>query len=216
MKLLQIFFFALAGTVLISACGGSSSKKDEKEKNDVETYDLGNRPFVNDPSAQEHRFFFNLVDSHSTDSSVVYTALSLFDNDTLGFDLEVLKDIPAGITAEGTPDEKNGFRIGSLKFIGIGHVSDNFVKALQEIYNMEGTGEMRKDTIQPMVFSSNTEPVDLNRTGASTYSFKIFFDNNLGTEAEVFSVLDLYRKSFEITEKDASFRANFLSAFTGL
>lgn len=216
MKLLQTFFFALAGVVLISACGGSSSKKNEEEKSDVETYKLDNRPFVNDPSAQEHRFFFNLVDSHATDSSVVYTALSLFEDDTLGFDLEILKDIPAGVTQEGTPDEDNGFRTGSLKFIGIGHVSDNFVKALQEIYNMEGTGEMRRDTIQPLVFSSNTEPVDLNRKGASTYSFKIFFDNKLGPEAEVFAVLDLYRKSFEITEKDASFRANLLSAFTGL
>lgn len=217
MKLLEVICFILLGTVIVSACGGPTSEKKRNNDGEEAGYDLGNRPFVNDPSAQEHHFFFNLVDSHATDSSIVYTALSLYKEDTLGFDVEVLKNIPAGITAEGTPDEENGFRVGSLKFIGIGHVSDNFVKALQDIYQMEGTGEMRRDTIQPLVFSSNKEPVDLSRkSGASTYSFKIFFENKLGPEAEMFAVLDLYRKSFELTEKDATFRANFLSAFTGL
>lgn len=217
MKLFQSIFLSMIVAVLFSACAGSSSKKnDDDDRGDVERYKLDNRPLVNDRNSLQQDFFLNLVDSHSTDSSLVYTALSLFDEDTVGFDIEFMNDIPAGVTAQGTPDEESGFREGSIKFIGIGHYSDNFVKALKEIFDMESASEMRRDTLSPLVFSSNTEPVDLHRAGTSTYSFKLFFENTLGPEAEMFAVLDLYRKSFVITEKDETFRANILSAFTGL
>jgi hypothetical protein len=63
------------------------------------------------------------------------------------------------------------------------------------------------------VFSSNKGEVDLTKN--ATYSFKLFFDNEQGEPAEVFVIVDTYRKSLEITEKDSTFRKQLLSAFEG-
>jgi hypothetical protein len=43
----------------------------------------------------------------------------------------------------------------------------------------------------------------------------LFFDNEQGEPAEVFVIVDTYRKSLEITEKDSTFRKQLLSAFEG-
>ena len=67
------------------------------------------------------------------------------------------------------------------------------------------------EVVAPTVFSSNKVEVEFSNTG--TYSFKLFFANELGEPAEVFAVLDMYRRAFEIEEKDPAQRAQWLSAF---
>lgn len=211
MKTMNFIFCAIGAVFLMASCNSSQQKN--TGGNTVEELKLDNRPFVNDPNADKFHFFLNIVDHQATDSSVVYTVKSLFETDTVGLQVEVLNNIPAGVTPQGQPDEENGFIQGAIKLSSIGTESDNLVKALEQIYGLEGTGKMTDATILPLVFSSNNEAVDLTKN--TTYSFKLFIENTVGAEAEIFAVLDTYRKSFEISEKDDTFRAQLLSAFTG-
>lgn len=174
---------------------------------------LNSRPFVNDENSAKFKFFLNIVDEEKTDSTIIYTAKSLFKEDTVGLKIEVLKKIAAGVTASGEPDQENGFVPGAIRFSSLGADSDHFVQALQELFDLKDTGKMTASKVAPLVFSSNNEAIDLEKNKQATYSFKLFLENDLGAEAEVFAVLDTYRKSFEISEKDNSFRAQIIAAF---
>ncbi|PVH26674.1 hypothetical protein [Sphingobacterium corticibacter] len=209
--------YAIIGMVtLLGAMLGCQSP----QKQDNGTADSNNdqqilesRPFVNDEKAAKYKFFLNIVGEEKTDSTIIYTAKSLFKEDTVGLKIEVLKEIAAGVTATGEPDQENGFVPGAIRFSSLGADSDHFVQALQELFDLKDTGKMTMNTVAPLVFSSNNEAIDLNKNKQATYSFKLFLENDLGAEAEVFAVLDTYRKSFEISEKDNSFRAQIIAAF---
>lgn len=173
----------------------------------------GIEPLTNNTSAEKQQLFLRLVDENVTDSSVIYTAKSVFEKDTVGLKVEVLNNIKPGITEAGTVDEENGFVKGTIKISSIGKESDNLVKALGSIFKLPNSGEMTSAVILPTVFSSNKVPVDL--TKSTTYSFKLFLENQQGAPAEVFAVVDTYRKAFEISEKDSTYRVQILSAFEG-
>lgn len=164
---------------------------------------------TNNPTAEKQYLFFRLMDPQETDSSMIYLAKSLFESDTVAVKVEVRKGITPGVNNENVPLDI-GFSEGSIKIHRIGAQSDNFVAALGSMFGMETAGIM-KDVVAPTVFSSNKEEVEFGNTG--TYSFKLFFSNEVGEPAEVFAVLDLYRRSFEIEEKDPAQRAQLLSAF---
>jgi len=82
---------------------------------------------------------------------------------------------------------------------------------LSSIFNIPATSGMTQNIITPTVFSSNKEAVVLSKPG--TYSFKLFLDNTKGEPAEIFAVVDTYRKSFEISEKDSTYRAQILRCY---
>lgn len=162
--------------------------------------------------AEKQQLFLRFTEETNTDSSTVYVAKSLFDKDTVGLRIEVLNDIQPGINKEGRPVE-SGFVKGAIKLSSIGAESDAFVQALSSLFNVPTTGGMTTNVIVPTVFSSNNDVVDLGKSG--TYSFKLFLDNEKGEPAELFAVVDTYRKAFELSEKDPSFRGQVLAAFEG-
>ncbi|TJZ63106.1 hypothetical protein FAZ15_02075 [Sphingobacterium olei] len=192
--------------LVLTSCNSSSADKQKTSERTLEV-------FTNDVNATKQQFFLRLVDEQQTDSSVIYNAKSVFEDDTVGLQVEILKNIEAGVTSDGKIDESKGFVKGSIKLSSIGVYSDNLVKALGTIFQLPSSGKMTNQTIDPLVFSSNKVPVDLAKQ--STYSFKFFLDNSVGTEAELFAVVDTYRKSFEMSEKDSTFRAHLISAFEG-
>ncbi|MFD2599721.1 hypothetical protein ACFSQ3_12240 [Sphingobacterium corticis] len=208
--------YALLGMLAMLGLWTSCQSPQQKDASTADSPNLevlDSRPFVNDPKATKFKFFLNILSEENTDSTVVYIAKSLFDNDTVGLKIEVLKKIPAGVTSTGEPDQENGFVPGAIRFSSIGPASDNFVQALQTLFDLKDTGKMTNEVVAPLVFSSNNEAIDLSTKKQSTFSFKLFLENETGAEAEVFAVLDTYRKSFEITEKDSSFRAQLIAAF---
>lgn len=196
--------FLLSATFL-SSCGGSSNK-DNKAPADAVT--LGK--FVGNDSDNPSLYLY-LADAKETDSTIVYTAKSLHDADTVGLQIEVAKNIPAGIGADGNPDEKDGFKTGVIKFTTIGRQSDALVKALGQVYQSPAQSGMAASGIAPLVFSSNKQAVDLSKNG--TYSFKLFMDNSAGAEAEAFVILDLYRRLFELKAKDSTQFPRLVAAF---
>lgn len=191
-------------TTLFASCGNSTDSQKSTEPTLA--------TFTNNKEADRQQLFLRIVDEAKTDSSVVYVAKSVFEQDTVGLQVEVLNGIKPGVNGQGQPIQE-GFVEGAIKLSSIGAESDALVKALASIFKTSSAGTMSSSVILPTVFSSNTVEVDLDKK--STYSFKLFLPNTVGEPAEVFVTLDLYKRSFEIGEKDASYRAQIISAFEG-
>jgi len=191
-------------TTLLASCGNSTDSQKSTEPTLA--------TFTNNKEADRQQLFLRIVDEAKTDSSVVYVAKSVFEQDTVGLQVEVLHGIKPGVNGQGQPVQE-GFVEGAIKLSSIGAESDALVKALASIFKTSSAGTMSSSVILPTVFSSNTVEVDLDKK--STYSFKLFLPNTVGEPAEVFATLDLYKRSFEIGEKDASYRAQIISAFEG-
>ncbi len=206
MKLIKAIVCIGISPFILLACQNSSTKMGNVNDKGPSIEQL-----TNYPEADKQQLFFRMVEELHTDSSVIYTVKSTFEQDTVGLKVEVLKNIHPGINSSGQVDADRGFVSGSIKLSSVGEESDNFVKALGKMFKLSTDGKMTSSVILPTVFSSNKEVVDLDKNG--TYSFKLFFENQRGEPAELFANVDTYRRSFEISEKDSSFRAQLLSAF---
>ena len=154
----------------------------------------------------------DLLERKDSETTISYTARGLFNEDTVGFTLEVDKNIPAGIGSDGLPDEKVGFQTGSIQFIRSGTESDRFVAALGELWNVHGSLRMKAEPVQPLVFSSNRSAVNLDKS--FTYSFKLFFGEDMPEPGEVFFTIDTYKKMIEFQEKDAEYRSQIVHSFS--
>lgn len=214
----KILTYGLLASIAVGFAACGNANKSDASATDSTASSKGTasstlNQLTNDPKGSPLHLYFNMNEVSQTDSSVIYDAKSLYKNDTVGFKLEVLKNIDAGITAQNTPDNDLGFRVGSLRISSLGVVSDNFLKAVGDIYGLPATGAMSTNTISPLVFSSNNEKVDL--TKSKSYNFKLFFDQAAGEPAEFFAVVDNYKKSFELSEKDSTFRQAFMNALSG-
>lgn len=208
MKLRETLLGVAVGSVLLYGCQNNSTKTGTADRKTPSIEEL-----TNYPEADKQQLFFRMVEEVQTDSSVVYTVKSTFEEDTVGLKVEVLKNIQPGINSSGQVDADKGFVSGAIKLSSAGEMSDNFVKALGKMFKLPTDGKMTSTAVLPTVFSSNKDVVDLSKNG--TYSFKLFFENQQGEPAEVFANVDTYRKSFEMSEKDSTFRVQLLSAFEG-
>ncbi|MHC8949771.1 hypothetical protein [Sphingobacterium hungaricum] len=207
MKSLQIILSIASAGILLASCNNPAKDKATTESGHTI------EQLSSDTSAAKQTLFLRFVSEQQTDSSIIYTAKSLFKTDTVGLNIEVLKKIAPGISADGSADTTQGFSSGAIRFSSIGAQSDALVASLGELFKLPTTGKMTTATISPLVFSSNNTEVDLSEK--KTFSFKLFFPNTKGAEAETFAVVDTYRQAFELSEKDSTFRVQLLSAFEG-
>ena len=201
----KIMTVAILG-VLAVGCGNGS--KDGSASTELPLYQ-----YKGTGSAALPTLYLQLSNPVSTDSSVVYEGRSLNNTDTLALKIEVLKNIKAGINAEGQALENEGFSKGALRFHSVGAQSDNLLKAMGELYQLPTQAHMTAAAVVPLVFSSNKKNTDLSST--ETYRFKLFIDNAVAEPAELFAVVDLYKRSFELTAKDSTHFKGVLSAFEG-
>ncbi|WP_312696131.1 hypothetical protein [Sphingobacterium mizutaii] len=213
MKKITTLALLVSTAVWMGSCGNSNKTEFESGDSTATTASTALKPMTNTADGSLLHLYFDLTNPSPTDSSIVYDAKAEYNNEPVGFKVEVLKTIDAGINAQGQPDEELGFRKGSVRITSNGAPSDNFVKSLGTLFNLPTDGKMTTNTLVPLVFSSNKEKVDLSKPG--TYSFKYFFDNSSGKEAEIFGYVDTYKQSFELGEKDSTNRAALISAFEG-
>lgn len=204
---------AAIAAMLAPAFMGCNNNQTTSKNSTEEALTANLRQYVATSTTDNPAIFLSLVKATQTDSSVIYVGKSLHDKDTLGLQIEITRDITAGIFEDGTINEDRGFHEGAIKFSTIGGASDRFVKAVASLYGQPTATGMTEATLAPLVFSSNKTTVDLSGNG--TYAFKLFFDNNLGQEAEVFAELNLYNRSFKLWAKDPEQFPRILSAFGG-
>lgn len=202
-------------SLMVASCGNSNQKKTDAADTATSKTVAGAsiEKLTNaTPGSEKMNFFLRITDEVKTDSSRIYTAKSLYNQDTVGAKFEIIDLIPAGII-DGQPSDDVGFSKGKIKISSLGTPSDNLVKALGSLFQMPTNDSFTKDLILPNVFSSNKVNVDLSKK--TTYSFKLFLDNKKAEPAELFFNVDTYKHSIEFSEKDSSFRSGLLSALTG-
>ncbi len=105
-----------------------------------------------------------LTERTEGDTTISFVAKGLYKQDTVGFILDVSKNIPAGINEDGSINEKDGFKKGSFTFKSTGTESDHFITALAGLWKVDSLSKMRTTPIQPLTFSSNKKPIDFTKT----------------------------------------------------
>ena len=214
MRKFNLILFLLTVVVCLNSCGNSGNSErssTDTTKSAIDRLEL--KPLTHEITSSQFHLYFDIRRISETDSSVLYEAISEFSDEPVGFDVEVLKNIQPGIELDGEPNKEMGFKEGAIHITSNGTNSDNFVRALGVLFKLPVDGKMTKETLSPMVFSSNRDMVDLSASG--TYNFRYFFDNNTGREAELIGVVDTFKYSFELYEVDSTFRAAIISAFEG-
>lgn len=185
---------------LFASCGNAS-------KSDSDTGAIPLFEIVNNPEQAKH-IALRLVDRTDGDTSITYVAEGLYQEDTVGFLIELDNRIAAGINSDGSVDEENGFTTGSITFLRSGPKSDRFVSALADLWNVNDVTRMKAAPIEPLVFSSNRVAIDYDKS--STYGFKLFFAQDAPVPGEIFFTFDTFKKTIEFQEKDLQYRSQIV------
>ncbi len=196
--LLLVFF-------VIASCNNPSTSEDHSSAAE-KTASL--RTTLQKPES----IILNLADRTDGDSTVSFRVQGLYDKDTVGFTLELRKNIPAGINNDGSVNEQDGFKKGSITFKRSGVESDRFVAGLAKLWQVGGADKMKTAPIQPMAFFSNKKPINLDKP--STSSFKLFFNDTSADPGEIFFTVDTYKRTIEFQERDAKHRSAIVHALT--
>lgn len=197
---------AVALLILFTNCNSGT----DKQQADA-AMEKGLPSFIMNPESENPDLYFRMLDITETDSSYTCLLKSIHKNDTLGMELEVLKWIEPGLSTDGTANEELGFSTGKMRFKSLGKISDNVVAAIADQYKMPTKAGMTNKSIEPMVFSSNKER--LTFANNQIYSFKLFMKNSIGEEAEVFAIIDLHRRLFELKARDVSQFSRIIDAW---
>lgn len=196
----QLFVLSLSA-VLLGSCG-NASKPGGENADAIPLFEI-----VNNPEQPKH-IALRLVDRTDGDTSITYAVRGLYQEDTVGFNIEVDNEIPAGINADGSVNEQAGFTTGAITFIRTGPESDQFMAALATLWNVDGVTSMKTNPTEPLVFSSNRTVVDHDKP--FTYSFKLFFAPEASVPGEVFFTFDTFKKTIEFQEKDTQYRSQIV------
>lgn len=162
----------------------------------------------------EKSLYLSIVDQNEQDTSFIYKLSAVHNGDTIGFDLSMDKDIPAGVNTDGTVNEDNGFKTGTVKFIRSGEESDRLIQHLATLWaiDLENTS-FSNSPVVPLTFSSNKDEV--NHSSPATHSFKLFLNPDAREPGELFFTHDTYLRRVELQEKDSTYRLEILRALTG-
>jgi hypothetical protein len=165
-----------------------------------------------DPQEGWQDIFLKITSDIKTDSSHIYIAEGLYNNKTVGVQIEVSSEIGAGII-NGELEGYSGFVSNAVQLTSIGQESDELVKALAELYDFPTNKGFTKETISTTAFSLNETPVNLDKNGY--YKLKLFFgedDENL--YSELYLNINTEEKEIEIHEKDEEYREPIITVWT--
>lgn len=205
MKKFSKVMLLLGLAVAISACSGNKNSEESQQENVLELTGSG---------SYFKSLFLTITHVDESDSAYVYTVKATHQGDTVGFLLEMNKDIPAGINGDGSVNQDNGFKTGTIKFASSGEESDRFLQALGSIWGVTPNSDtFSAKPVTPLVFSSNQQAFDGSKTGTNNY--KLFFDLNAVDPGEWFLTHDTYFRRIELQEKDESFRQVIVNALGG-
>lgn len=187
--------------VLFASCGQPNTGSDNTTGT-IPLFEMSNNP----ENAQN--ITLRLVERIDADTAITYVARGLYQADTVGFDIQMAKQIAAGINADGLVNEDAGFTTGTITFLRSGPESDRFAVALAKLWNINDVSKMKQTPVTPLVFSSNRESVDYDKS--FTYSFKLFFAPDASVPGEVFFTFDTYKKTINFQEKGEQYRSQIV------
>jgi hypothetical protein len=156
--------------------------------------------------------FLKIISDVQTNISHIYVAKGLYNGKTVGLQIEVNSNIGAGIV-NGALDSQSGFMSHAVQIKSIGQESDEFVKALAELYEQTTGKGFTKQTISATAFSLNEKSVNLDKK--DYYRLKLFFEeNDENLYSEVFLNINTEKREIEIHEKDESYREPIIKTWT--
>ena len=156
--------------------------------------------------------FFKITSDTKTDTSHIYVAKGLFCSKIVGLQIEISSKIKAGIV-NGQPDSKVGIARDAVQFKSLGQESDEFVKAIAELYKQTTDKGFTKRTISATAFSLNEKPVKLDEK--DYYRLKLFFEeNDANLYSELFLNINTKEQEIELHEKDVDYRATLIKVWT--
>ena len=156
--------------------------------------------------------FLKITSEVKTDTSHIYVARGLFGNKIVGVQIEISSKIRAGIV-NGQPDSRVGIARDAVQFKSLGQESDEFMKAIAELYKQTTDKGFTKQTISATAFSLNEMPVKLDKQ--DYYRLKLFFEeNNEDLYSELFLNINTKEREIELHEKDVDYRATLIKIWT--
>jgi hypothetical protein len=156
--------------------------------------------------------YLKITSEIKTDISHVYVVKGLFCNKIVGIQIEISSKIQAGIV-NGQLDSKVGFARNAVQFKSIGQESDEFIKAISNIYKQTTEKGFTKQTVSSTAFSLNEIPVKLDKK--NYYKLKLFFEeNNEELYSELFLNINTKEHEIELHEKDVDYRSNLIKLLT--
>lgn len=196
----RISLFVIFLTLIsFSACNQQSQSTDQPAEGELKLMEISQR------ANNLKSIFLSITDKLEADTAFLYTVRGVFNSDTVGFIVSLDKDIEPGVLTDGSVDERAGFKVGTVKFIGNGTESDRFVSALAQLWGIpDSIYQFSNEAVVPLTFSSNNQEVD--QLSPSTSNFKLFFEPDAAEPGEVFFTLDTYLRTIEIQEKNDSYR----------
>ncbi|MDR3008021.1 MAG: hypothetical protein LBV59_08825 [Sphingobacterium sp.] len=147
------------------------------------------------------------------DEHHIVQAKGLWGRETVGLAIAFRPDMKLGIV--DTEVDKQRFYREGINFYSIGKLSDNFTKALNSLFKIEGTSSKMHDTIGSTAFIVSGQPEYFDEEYIKA---KVFFDdgNEKHHYAEWYVNIDLKHNILELREKDPEYRKNIISILTNV
>lgn len=206
-RLTQIILMGLFSFLL--GCKNNDNNEQTKNSDNTKLEDITSRI---DPEEGFIDIFLKIIEDTKTDTSHIYIAKGLYNDKTVGLQIEVSSKIRAGIVG-GELDSKNGFVLNGVQLKSIGQESDELVKALAELYKQPTEKTFTKQAVSATAFSLNEKAVNLDKK--EYYKLKLFFEeNNENLYSEIFLNLNTDKREIEIHEKDEEYREPILKVWT--
>lgn len=210
MKKRSIFTLALAAG-LMASCGSTDQNQ---AQSGTDSTAVTGTDLITLTGAAERSLYLSIVDQSEQDTSFTYRVSAVHDGDTIGFNVSMAKDIQPGVNNDGSVNEENGFKTGTVQFHRSGAESDRFIQHLAQHWGITlENASFSNDPVVPLTFSSNKEGVD--HSTPATHSFKLFFNPDAREPGELFFTHDTYLRRVELQEKDSTYRREILRALTG-
>jgi hypothetical protein len=198
----------LAGFFTIFTGCGQIHKPDLQEK-----FKLEEITSKTDMSKGFSDIFMKIILDNKTDSTHIYLAKGLYKNKTTGLQFEVNSNIPHGITFGGNFDRGIKAAINGVRIKSKGEESDNFIKALAELYSFPTNKPFSKKTISASAFLYKQRIADLDKK--DVYKFDLIFeDNNEELFSELVFIINTSEGIIELNEKDVAYRQRLINIFT--
>lgn len=171
-------------------------------------------PIITDTTDSFCDIFLKITSETKIANKHIYIAKGLYKNITVGLQFEIISQLPYGITNEGEVNTKDGFIHEGIWLVSIGQETDNFLRAISELYKIPTSKTFSRNKIPATIFSLNKVNTDLNNLGY--YKFKVFFNENEdeNSYAEIYINIDTEKKVIEFHEKDQEYRKPLVNTFT--
>ena len=189
----------------LMGCKNSDAQKQETTNQDnIALPDIASRINVADGFVD---VFFKIVSDKKSDSSHVYIAKGLYKGKVVGLEFNIKSKIPAGIANRQISG--NGSVNSGVIITSIGDESDEFIKAISELYKFPTIKPFSKRVIYTNLYSLSE--ANTNLEGNGKYHYKLFFDDDA---AEIFLNLNLNDREIELSEKDVDYREPLIKIWT--